>query len=285
MNEKVKHTLDCIIDRFKSGNIPEAVAFSVFPATDVPASQWSRLNKTIMFLSGTQDARGFRQWQEVGRHVVKGSKAIHILVPNFRKVVNKDTGAEDNALIGFLTRPVFRMEDTKGEPLNYQQLELPPLPLLEKAEEWGVSVKAVPGNYSYYGYYSPSRKEIGLASPEELTFFHELAHSAHERLVGKLTPGQNPIQEVVAELSAQALCCLVGKSGKKTLGNSYHYIERYAQKMNMGVHAACLQVLSETEKVLNLILSHEKPEEDELDLGMLFDGMKEAPRHGQGASV
>ena len=285
MNQKVKQTLDCIIDRFKTGNIPEAVAFSMFPVADVPAAQWSRLNKTIMFMSGTHDARGFRQWKEVGRYVVKGSKAIHILVPSFRKVSSKKTGEEENVLIGFLSRPVFRVEDTMGEALSYEQIELPSLPLLEKAEAWGISVKAVPGNYSYYGYYSPLRKEIGLASPDEVNFFHELAHCAHEKVAGKLTPGQNPIQEVVAELSAQALCCLVGKSSKKTLGNSYHYIERYAEKMDMGAYAACLQVLSDTEKVLHLILSQEPAEDEDFELGMLFDVMEEAPRHGQGASV
>lgn len=252
MNQKVKQTLDCIIDRFKTGDIPEAVGFSMFPMADVPAGHWSRLNRTIMFLSGTHDARGFRQWKEAGRNVKKGSKAIQILVPSFRKFTNKKTGEEENALIGFLSRPVFRVEDTEGEPLSYEQIELPNLPLLERAEEWGISVKAIPGNYSYYGYYSSSRKEICLASPDEVNFFHELAHCAHERLVGTLTPGQNAIQEVVAELSAQALSCLVGKSTKKTIGDSYLYIERYAEKIGMSVYTACLQVLNDTEKVLNV---------------------------------
>lgn len=283
MNKKVKQTLDCIIDRFKTGDIPEAVGFSMFPMADVPAGNWSKLNRTIMFLSGTHDARGFRQWQEIGRNVKKGSKAIHILVPSFRKFANKATGEDENVLIGFLSRPVFRVEDTEGEPLSYEQIELPSLPLLERAEEWGISVKAIPGNYSYYGYYSSSRKEICLASPDEVNFFHELAHCAHERLVGKLTPGQNPIQEVVAELSAQALCCLVGMSTKKTIGDSYLYIARYAEKMDMSVYTACLQVLSETEKVLNLIMDRGKEDNLSGAEGMFMDEKKEAPRHGQEA--
>lgn len=284
MNQKVKQTLDCIIDRFKTGDIPEAVGFSMFPMADVPAGHWSRLNRTIMFLSGTHDARGFRQWKEAGRNVKKGSKAIHILVPSFRKFTNKKTGEEENALIGFLSRPVFRVEDTEGEPLSYEQIELPNLPLLERAEEWGISVKAIPGNYSYYGYYSSSRKEICLASPDEVNFFHELAHCAHERLVGKLTPGQNAIQEVVAELSAQALSCLVGKSTKKTIGDSYLYIERYAEKIGMSVYTACLQVLNDTEKVLNLILDREKNEDMSGAEGLFVGEKKEAPQHGQEAS-
>ncbi len=63
----------------------------------------------------------------------------------------------------------------------------------------------------------------------------------------------------MAELSVQALCRNVGKSGEKHFGNSYRYIERYAEKARMSPHSACLKVLSDTEKVLNLILK-EDPE-------------------------
>ena len=49
---------------------------------------------------------------------------------------------------------------------------------MEVAQEWGISVKAIPGNYRYSGYFSQDRREIGLASKEETVFFHELAHYA-----------------------------------------------------------------------------------------------------------
>ena len=152
---------------------------------------------------------------------------------------------------------VFKYEDTEGKPLNYSQIEMPDLPLLERAKEWSVSVKCISGNYRFYGYYSSNRKEIAIASPEETTFFHELAHAGHERLKGKLKPGQDPLQEIVAELSAHALCRLVGKRTADTTGNSYRYIETYARKIKMTPHAACLKVLTETEKVINLILKRE----------------------------
>ena len=51
--------------------------------------------------------------------------------------------------------------------LFYENLELPELSLMQKAIEWGVNVKAVPGNYQYYGYYSSLRKEIALATRED----------------------------------------------------------------------------------------------------------------------
>jgi len=189
------------------------------------------------------------------RYVKKSSKALYILVPFIKKT--NDNGEEKQILFGFGCKPVFRVEDTEGGPLDYRNIELPSFPLIERAKSFGVSVKAVPGNYRFHGYYSMDRKEIVLATPEETTFLHELAHVAHEKVNGKLKGGQNPSQEIVAELSAAALCRLVGKQGNNTIGNSYRYIEKYAEKIKMSPYKACLKVMSETEKVLNLILKGE----------------------------
>lgn len=253
MRDRVKQVLSVILDRFKTGDIPEAVAFLMFPVPDIPSAHWSLLNRTVMFLSGTYDGRGYRQWQQVGRYVKRGSKAFYILVPFIKKT--EDEKADDKqTLLGFGCKPVFRLEDTSGQPLDYEQIRIPDLPLIERAEEWGVSVKCIPGNYSYYGFYSSTRKEIGLATPEEKTFFHELSHAAHEKVRGQLKPGQDSLQEIVAELSAAALCKLLGKQTNDTFGNSYRYIERYAEKLKTSPYTACLKVMSETEKVLNLIL-------------------------------
>ena len=254
MNDRVRQALSVIVEKFKSGEIPEAVAMATFPAVNVPSGKWSFLNLTLMFLSGTGDARGFRQGQEVKRKVKKGAKAIYILVPCFRKEINEETGEEKNVLRYFKATPVFTVEDTEGEKLDYELLEVPELPLMERARDWGLSVKAMPGNCRYYGYYSSQRKEIALTSPEEKVFFHELAHAGHERLKGKIIGGQDPFQEIVAELCAQALCRLTGHEVDQSFGHSYRYIEGFAQKINLTPHAACLKVLCETEKVLNLIL-------------------------------
>ena len=251
---KVKDVLNGILEMFKSGDVPQAIAFATYPAADIPSARWSFTNRLIMYFSGTIDARGFRQWNEANRYVKKGSKAFHILVPCFKKIKDEDTGKEGEVLRFFKSAPVFRLEDTDGEPLDYQLLELPELPLLERAEEWGVSVKAIPRNYCYYGSYSKSKKEISLATAEESVFFHELAHAGHEKVKGDLQGGQDPLQEIVAELSAQALCRLVGKQANDSIGNSYKYIEKYAEELKLSPYSACMKVMSETEKVLKLIL-------------------------------
>ena len=251
--EKVKRALESIVQRFKEGDIPEAIAYSMFPIPNIPASRWSLLNRTLMFFAGTNDARGFRQWEEVGRHVKKGSKAFTILAPRFIKKDTEDQEEIKTILVGFLAVPVFRVEDTEGDPLDYERIELPDLPLMEIAKEWGISVKAIPGNYRYFGYFSQDRKEIALATKEESVFFHELAHAAHQRILGELKKGQDWKQEIVAELSAAVLCRVIGKTSRY-LGNSYRYIEGYAKSANLTPWQGCMRVMSDIEKVLNLII-------------------------------
>ena len=62
----------------------------------------------------------------------------------------------------------------------------------------------------------------------------------------------------MAELSAKALSRIFGL--KTTTGNTYKYIEGYAAQAGLSPVAGCLQVLSDTEKVLKLILEEDRPE-------------------------
>lgn len=262
MSNNIKQTLDKILNAFESGDIPQAVAIAGFPMADVPSADWSFFNRTIQSISGTADARGYRQWLSVKRNVKKGAKAVYILSPCLNKKRDEESNSNSksskenqaNHIIFFKATPVFRVEDTEGEPVKYENIELPEFPLIERAEEWGINVKAVSGNHRYYGYYSPDLKEIAMATPSEKTFFHELSHAADHIIRGRLDRGQEPLQEITAELSAQALARIAGKSIVDTTGNSYRYIKSYAEKLNISAHKACLTVLADTEKILNLIL-------------------------------
>jgi hypothetical protein len=237
---------------FEAADIPEAISYSVFPAADIPSANWSFMNRIILHLSGTADGRGFRQWKMVNRFVKQGAKAIYILVPRFKNRENEED-EEKHVLAGFMAKPVFRVEDTAGEPLEYQKIELPELRLIEKAREWGISVKAVPGNYRFYGYFSEAKNEIGLASKEETVFFHELSHAAHSRVIKDFDKIQTWRKEVVAELSAAVLCKLVGKTSRY-LGSNYQYIVHYAKKAGHTPVRACLMVMGDVECLLKLML-------------------------------
>ncbi len=255
MNDKVRMVLKDILEKFKTGEVPKAIAYALFPVAGTPSDKWSFMNKMIMFMSGTVDARGIRQWNRVGRMVKRGAKAIYILVPYFVKGKRNVEEDENEILKGFFAKPVFRVEDTEGEALDYEKvIPLPELPLLDKAEEWGITVSTIMPHKDFLGVYFPNAKEIIVASPEEIVFFHELSHAAYELCIGKLEPGQRWDQEIIAELSAQALCHLIGKQPSNKLGNTYHYIEGYAAEAGLKPIAACMKVIHDVETILNFIL-------------------------------
>ena len=134
MAATIHEAVRSVIASFTCGDIPEAIAYSMFPISDIPSSKWSLLNRTIIFLAGTQDAPGYRQWKQAGRHVKRGAKSLLILVPCFVETENEENGEIESSLRGFMCWPVFLVEDTDGEALEYEKLELPNFPLIERAE-------------------------------------------------------------------------------------------------------------------------------------------------------
>lgn len=126
--------------------------------------------------------------------------------------------------------------------------------MIERAAEWGISVKAVEGNDRYYGYYSQALNEIVLATESEYVFFHELSHAAHARITGYRKCESAAIREIVAELSAYALTKLVGVDLRDYFQNFSRYTAKYAHELHMTPQQACVKVISDVEKILNLIL-------------------------------
>jgi hypothetical protein len=148
-----------ILAAFENGNLPQAIAYSTFtPPANIPAFRWTARNRALAFLQMTGDARGYQQWKEAGRNVKKGSKAIYILGPVMKKsnqvieIENPETGeiqTDNMKCVGYHSIPVFRMEDTEGEPLQYAQLDTKTLPLADVAERWGLEIKAGSFNGEY----------------------------------------------------------------------------------------------------------------------------------------
>ena len=128
---KARVCLQEIVDLFKFGNVPKALAVATIPPqAGIPSAKWSWSNRLLQFLADTSDARGYRQWQQAGRQVKKGSKAFAILGPKTVKRTETDENGRQServAVVGFFTIPVFRAEDTDGEPLPYEPASPPPL--------------------------------------------------------------------------------------------------------------------------------------------------------------
>ena len=111
-----------ILEAFRHGNLPKALApIFVRRKDNVPCRAWSWSNQLLAALAGHSDARGFRQWEKVGRHVKKGEKSFPILVPVVRKGTrkNKETGKEEDTqyIAGFTSAAVFGLDQTDGAPL------------------------------------------------------------------------------------------------------------------------------------------------------------------------
>ncbi|MCL6559042.1 MAG: ssDNA-binding domain-containing protein [Firmicutes bacterium] len=265
--EKAKEALGRLLNMFETGNLPAAVARTVIQAKaggNKPSDKWSLGNRLLMALADTDDARGFKQWQEVGRQVKKGAKAFYILAPFTKKNIVKvwetdpETGEEREVeqertvITGFHGVPVFRYEDTEGKPLPGADYDPPePPPLFEVARRFVSDVRYKPFVGGYYGYFRPD--EIVLHTHDVRTFFHELAHAVHHTLKpGGLKGGQHADQEIVAEVTAAALCEMYGYQGY--IWHGWEYIKRYSSHEPQKALKAVMGVLADVEKVLEIIL-------------------------------
>lgn len=247
-----------LVSLFSSQNLPDLCRQALIESVG-PSRRWSLGNRLVMAYHGTSDARGYRQWQEAGRHVRKGARAIYILAPMMRtrKARIGETGEEEQVEFpaGFLAVPVFRYEDTEGRPVpEYQPREVPPL--LDVAAKWGAKVEHGPTVHGEGGSYSPATGGIRLCQDSPETFFHELAHKAHSTFE-ELKAVQDPEQETVAQLAA---CVLAKIYGHDATNLTWNYIASYASdRTPEAVGRLCMRVLSKVERVVTLILeAHEE---------------------------
>ncbi|KUO52340.1 MAG: hypothetical protein APF76_04710 [Desulfitibacter sp. BRH_c19] len=265
-----------LLKMFETGHMPVAVARTMIQkqaGDSKPCHNWSLGNNLLMIANNTEDARGFKQWKEVDRHVTKGAKAFYILAPITKKItkkeieVDKTTGKETEVekqktfIKGFRGIPVFNVEDTTGKPLpeiNYQPAELPPL--WEAAKELGLDVQYKPAvNESTYGSFYFMKGKIELYTHDTKTFFHELAHAAHGTFV-ELKGGQDPKQEIVAEMSSAVLMQMYDVKGFEK--HNFDYIKSYAKSNDSaGVVKEIMGVLNEVEKTVEIILEHARTRE------------------------
>lgn len=263
ITKKAKEALDRLLRMFETGNLPAAVARTTIQVKNdnKPSDKWSLSNRILMAVAGTEDARGFKQWQEAGRQVRKGAKAFYILGPCTKKknkiVIDPDTEEERQeekiVIIGFKTIPVFRVEDTEGNPLPEYDPPEPP-PLFDVVKRFVDDIRYKPFIGGYYGYFNPARKEIVLNTHDASTFFHELAHAVHHQVkTGGLKGGQRADQEIVAETVSCALCEIYGFQGY--IWHGWQYCKAYAGQDDHQALKAVMGVLADVEKVLNIILN------------------------------
>ena len=116
---KAEEAANDILNLFQNPNdLPEPLAQVFIHRKDnVPCRSWSWRNQLLAAIHGHADARGLKQWNQVGRHVKKGERAFYILSPLAYKRQDKETGEEKSGLCGFKGTPVFGYQQTLGAPL------------------------------------------------------------------------------------------------------------------------------------------------------------------------
>jgi N-terminal domain of anti-restriction factor ArdC len=252
--ERASDELEKIVRLFSTTQLPDLCAKALVNSPEEPSSNWSFGNQLLMLRAGTEDARGYRQWQDAGRHVRAGAKAFRILGPVFVKKrlerTEPNNDDEIDVLVGFRTIPVFRLEDTEGTELPAYKPRNPP-PLLEVAERFGMKVNYLRLSAGVYGMTDYERQVISLATEDWTVFFHELAHAIHRSYEPKTVHGQEPEAETVAQLVAATLARLYDKPDD---GFSWTYVAQQAKSASpQQVGRLCMRVLDRAKKVLDLI--------------------------------
>ena len=252
--ERADFELEKIVRLFSSAQLPDLCAKSLIIAPEKPSSRWSFGNQLLMLLAGTEDARGYRQWMDVKRHVRKGSKAFYILGPVFAKKCidgpDPNDDEEIEVLVGFRAIPVFRLEDTEGAELPAYKARDPP-PLLDVAEKYGMKVNYLRLSAGVLGLTDYERQVITLATEDWTTFFHELAHALHRSFEPKTSHDQEPEAETIAQLVAATLARLYGRPDDSF---SWTYLATQARSASpQQVGRLCMRVLDRAKKVLDLI--------------------------------
>ncbi len=250
-----------LLDSFQREDFPVKIANTIIRKQNgdtIPADSWTLANRALMTSQGTDDARGFTQWQSANRYIKKGATAIYIFAPLTKKVKETDeyTGEISVKIIitGFKPIPVFRVEDTEGEPLpvfDYTPKTFPPF--FDVADKLGLTVEYAPLRSNFLGRYLTKTSTLELCSEDAVVYYHELAHAIHNSFVNLATYNKDKA-EIVAEFSACILCELSGINGYQWQG--FDYIRHYCanESENNKILKKIMSVLSDVEKIVSIVL-------------------------------
>lgn len=198
---------------------------------------------------------GFNRWKEMGRHVVKGERAITIFAPRTVSSMLEDANGAPvlgengkpvraSRVVGFTTASVFDVSQTDGEPLPTPHAEISE----EPPEGFKDDLESAVRSSGYEVEYSDEIRADGLTNPQTkkvlissrlspamqaATLAHELGHikAGHmERTSDYHTGhgGQRGQMEIEAESIAYSVCRANGMT--KQLGDaSGTYISGWAR--------------------------------------------------------
>lgn len=269
---KAQEVAEQVIQRFKTGDIGQPLAdIFIKNSPGSPSAYWSHRNRLIMHLIGmTHDARGFKQWRDVGRKVKKGTHAFHILAPVMAKVEIEDEQGSKvtiQRLVGFKSVAVHAIYDTEifdedlwsrsSTPDDGVRKFLEELPLRQVAEEWGIELTAYSGKQQAARGWYARNGVIGLGVKNLSTWTHELIHAAEDKL-GTLPKNIRGLEkqqaEVVAELGGAVLLIMLGHEVEADTAGAWKYITSWAGDDDDKAISMCLDVLGRVCEAIDLVM-------------------------------
>lgn len=212
----------------------------------------------IQFPNATQ-VTGASIWNTMGRSILKGSKAIKILIPHpYKKEIEIDGELVEKDFCYFTLGNVFDVSQTTGEELPTICNELEDnspeiLSLIEKVS----SISTYPINYwnlknGSKGYFSTKDNKIvikkGMSSSQTMkTLVHEIAHS---RLHASTT-----ISRQQAEIEAESIAFVVcNHFNVNTSDYSFEYIANWSNGKDASELKAILtNIQKEAKTIINEI--------------------------------
>lgn len=251
--QNANQVLEQLVKSFENPQfLQDAVIKTFLDPIDVPQNAYSRMNRILLAVQNSYDARGSATWRKLNKFPLNWSKQVFIMMPKTIKIKDKENEEEKTITTGFFFKGLYDAENIYGgKKLEYVKnapKDLPPLS--DVADKWGIKVeyKVNPKNW---GSYNIQNNNIQLSTGDKTTFFHELAHAAHKKIDGALKGGQDPQQEAIAQLSAGVLGQMYGQ--KMDL-YTYEYIKGYAKDDPKKAMQLISKVLNKTGQVLELIL-------------------------------
>jgi antirestriction protein ArdC len=216
---------------------------------------------------------GFRKWQQLGRQVRKGEKAIKILGYSTKKITKTDpaTGEEvEDRVTRFPVLSVFDISSTDGDPVPSVAYQLPtgegPTGVLDRLVSWleahGWSVRELPLAGTMEGYTDHRRHIIATEShltpaARLLVLLHETAHALlHKDNAEYLT--HRGVCETEAESTAYVLAGLLGMDAD---ASSVSYVAGWANADSEAITPAASNVL----RAVNTITAALGLDDDDLD--------------------
>ena len=219
----------------------------------------------------------YKQINDLGGKVKKGSKATTIVYWNFRKYEkeNKDGEITERTLPFLKEYKVFNLEQTIGIEIPENSSEKLDFNGIETAEDIVNGYKNKPKiehKDQNMAYYSPSSDKVSMPLHEQFkseahyysTLFHELSHSTgHKKRLAREGVTEATMfgthlyskEELVAEFSSSFLCGVAGIDKEEITQNTAAYIESWSKKLKANpkwLVSACGQATKSANHILGI---------------------------------